>query len=106
MDTQTNNTSSPKTKSPVKERKDKRVSKKRRIEPLNMQTTKYDGKVGLWTDEHLTKLIEHLKINGFDGDYLTIHHMFPNFSENTIKSFFNQLSRWSEPVIEDPALTK
>lgn len=107
MDTQACQAKSANTMSQDKEEKDKRVSKKRRIESINTVPTKYDGKIGLWTDEHLTKLIEHLTTNGFDGDYQTIQNMFPNFSENTIKSFFNQLSRWSEPVIGDPTtLTK
>lgn len=103
MDNQANNVKSTKTRSPVKE---KRVSKKRRLEQLNTVKTKFDGKTGLWTDEHLTKLIQHLKTNGFDGDYLTIHNMFPNFSENTIRSFFTQLSRWNEPAKDDPAMIK
>lgn len=51
------------------------------------------NRLGLFNVDHLNNLIEHLKKNGFDGDYQALTHIIPGSTEGTIKSFFGQLSR-------------
>lgn len=95
------NKESAKRKTRARDVKGKRISKKPRVETIPTPSVKTEPRTALWTEEYLVRLIDHMKKNGFDGDYSTIQKMFPNFSENTIKGFFNQLSRWHEPIKDD-----
>ena len=99
-----NSEDSEKTTTPAKEVKGKRgrVSKRPRPETPPFQTPqKFDPRVHIWTDKHFTDLIDHLKTNGFQGDYSSIQKLVPNLSGSLIKNLFSNLSRWSESNEDD-----
>lgn len=62
--------------------------------------SKTENRYSLWTEEHLTKLVDHLQKNGFYGDYQELATtLFPNVTDCTVKNFVMHLSRWG---VEDP----
>ena len=93
------------TTTPGKELKGKRVRVSKRPRPETPTAPplpqKIDHRVHIWTDKHFTDLIDHLKTNGFQGDYSSIQKLVPNLSGSLIKNLFSNLSRWSESNEDD-----
>jgi len=70
--------------------------------PSSKTETRLLTKSNLWTLDILTKLVDHLQKNGFDGDYAGLcEEVLPNFSECTVKAFFTEFCNWYKSQAED-----
>lgn len=56
------------------------------------------------SEEALAKLKEILRKEGYDGDYHELQEKhFPSVSPAVIRQFFNDLTRWSDPTLQEEA---
>ena len=103
---------SPTQKSPTKTsptKKGNRVYKKKASidstpPALTLMKAKCDNRTNLWNQANLNKLIDYLTKNGFHGEYEEVRKMFPvtSISESGLQKIFTQMSRWAEPIKDDP----
>jgi hypothetical protein len=96
---------SPTKKSPTKKLKRLVTTKTDKIpSPIKLTKGKCENMTNFWNEPNLNKIVEHLKKYGFHGEYDVIKDMFPATSISIIglQKIFQQFSRWSEPIKEDP----